>query len=186
MTDPFQLLIDDHNRVRQLYSQFENTRSFDEKRRIMNDIIREIAIHSSVEERVIYPLIQKWMPKGQYLYETATTDHQVVKEILYGFDKNSNTDWEQINTDLFVKNAKKFFNNLSEHLAEEETIIFPSLRNLLPKEKFNNLSTDILNAKSDAPTHIYPSAPSGGLAAKIVHPITGFVDTVKDTITGRP
>jgi hemerythrin-like domain-containing protein len=102
--------------------------------------------------------IVQYVPKGIFIHDTVTTDHQVVKEILYGFDKNRETSWELIDQQLYLLNAKKFFTNFSEHIQEEETLLFPTLRSLVPANILAQLPIQIQMAKEKAPARLQPSS----------------------------
>ena len=53
------LLKDDHNKVKGLFKQFENTDNRREKKKIVAETIMELKLHADVEEQIFYPAVRK-------------------------------------------------------------------------------------------------------------------------------
>jgi len=75
-----QLLRDDHKLVRALFAQYARAKN-GEKPQIAHRIIRELTIHSIIEERVIYPAFRAVFQDPQMIYE-AVEEHQLVRALL--------------------------------------------------------------------------------------------------------
>jgi hypothetical protein len=73
----------------------------------------------------------------------------------------------------------------AEHLTAEEKIYFPQLDAKMSQQEKALLYDHLVSSKKIAPTHAHPSRPDNPTIAKIVHPIAGAVDRIRDSITGR-
>lgn len=74
----------------------------------------------------------------------------------------------------------------TEHLDSEEREVIDPLRALLSSHDKERLYDDFTAARANAPTHPHPRAPQApALLAKILHPVAGAVDRVRDAVTGR-
>jgi hypothetical protein len=74
---------------------------------------------------------------------------------------------------------------LADHVKSEETEQFPQLRTHIPAEKLVELKDKVQTAKKLAPTRPHPAAPNNELFHKVVGPGVGFVDRLRDKLTGR-
>ena len=62
---------------------------------------------------------------------------------------------------------------------------FPQLRAALPREELVALAAKVEAAKKLAPTRPHPGAPNTKLFHKVVGPGVGFVDRLRDKLSGR-
>ncbi len=80
-----QLLRDDHKLVRSLFAQYAKA-SNGEKPQIAHRIIRELMIHASIEERVVYPAFRAVFQDPHIMYE-AVEEHQLMHGLLEKLNK---------------------------------------------------------------------------------------------------
>ena len=59
MPDALQLLRDDHKKVKDLFKQFEDSDDKAEKKRICDEVIMELDVHTRIEEEIFYPAVLK-------------------------------------------------------------------------------------------------------------------------------
>lgn len=107
----------DHRKVELLFTQFEKT-SGKEKQIILDAILKELSIHATVEEELVYPIIAD---EDNDMAEEAEEEHHVVKLLL----------GELASIPANSESAKPKVKVLSElvmnHVKEEEHEIFPVL-----------------------------------------------------------
>ena len=53
------LLIEDHQKVRQLFQQVQQIRDNDEKKELFDQIDTELAVHAEIEETIFYPALEE-------------------------------------------------------------------------------------------------------------------------------
>ncbi len=82
--DALTLLIQDHANLKRLYEQYQTAGSdLAQKKTLSNQIIKEICIHSGIEESVLYPAMRhKLQPDGAKLADTAIQEHQKIERML--------------------------------------------------------------------------------------------------------
>jgi hemerythrin-like domain-containing protein len=78
--DVIQLLRDDHKLVRSLFARYAKA-SNGEKPQIAHRIIRELTIHATIEERVVYPAFRAVF-KDQHIIYQAIEEHHLVRVLL--------------------------------------------------------------------------------------------------------
>ncbi|KAJ3081251.1 hypothetical protein HK102_002475, partial [Quaeritorhiza haematococci] len=102
-------IIHDHREVAKLYEKYKLTPKIDldVRQRIVNSIIREIAMHSVSEEVNIYPLFERILTAGKELADGNRKEHQSVKNNLYKVD-GMNIDDEKFDETLALV-MKDFF-----------------------------------------------------------------------------
>ncbi|MGW5687969.1 hypothetical protein [Nonomuraea sp. NPDC003754] len=74
---------------------------------------------------------------------------------------------------------------IRDHVAEEEGELFPRLRSAADTEQLAELGRKVEAIKKMAPTRPHPSAPDTPPGNKIMGPLTGLIDRMRDTLSGR-
>ena len=133
--DAIALLQLDHKEVEQLFKEFEKLteRAHKSKEKIVNKVIRELAIHSAVEEMLFYPAVRTAALKAtvRSLKEAGETvlesleEHHVVKWTLSELEKMSSED------ERYDAKFKVLMESVRHHIEEEQDELFPKARRLL-------------------------------------------------------
>lgn len=113
------LLKKDHRKVEALFAQFAKARS--NKQNILDQIIKELSVHATVEEQLVYPLLAN-VDKLEDDTAEAYEEHHVVKMMLA----------ELADMSAFDKKVKPKVTVLQEmiqhHVQEEERELLPQLK----------------------------------------------------------
>src|SRR5437868_3629836 len=127
--DAIALLLHDHEEVEQLFRQFEKLteRAHKSKEKIALKIIRELAIHSAIEEMLFYPAVRTAALKANVrtLKEAADTvlesleEHHVVKWVLSELEDMKPED-ERYDAKMSV-----LMESVRHHVEEEQDELFP-------------------------------------------------------------
>ena len=83
--DAVALIKADHRKVEQLFSEFEEAgdRAYKTKQQLVEQIIKELEVHATVEEETYYPAVEAKAKKdGKELVAEAIEEHHVVKVLL--------------------------------------------------------------------------------------------------------
>jgi hemerythrin superfamily protein len=111
------MLREDHQKVKQLFDQFNDSTTTNEKRNIVPAALAALEIHATLEKEIIYPAWQEYM--AETLMDEALDEHDVVHALIKELKKISPED----------KRYTATFTVLSEHvrhhIQEEEGKIFP-------------------------------------------------------------
>ncbi len=110
-------LREDHQKVKQLFEEFEAATKNDMKQRIVDDTLAALQEHSYVEEKVLYPAFEPALDEGQ-LMDEALEEHHVVHLLIAELKKMSAGD------ERFDAKFTVLAENVRHHIKEEETQMF--------------------------------------------------------------
>lgn len=123
--DALDLLIADHNRVRGLFSRFQNAQEAErtaELRDLAATIRDELTVHTAIEEEIFYPEIRSVSDDVADLVDEGLQEHHVARillEEIQGLDADD---------DVFVAKVTVLIENVEHHAGEEEEDLFPKVR----------------------------------------------------------
>jgi hemerythrin superfamily protein len=121
------LLENDHDAVKALFEQFRAAKDEGDsrkKRRLYEQIDRELTVHSTIEEEVFYPAVKREGGEAVELTLEAREEHAVVKSIL------GQLRGQQPGDATFDAKMKVLMESVEHHIDEEEGDMFPEARKL--------------------------------------------------------
>jgi hemerythrin-like domain-containing protein len=143
--DAIALLKEDHQKVRGLLSELEETteRASDKREKLLATIEQELKIHTKIEEEIFYPAFRDAAQKkaDKDLYYEALEEHHVVDLVLPEI-KETDADSEE-----FGAKAKVLKDLVEHHAEEEETEMFPRAQKLMDREELLRLGGELAKAK---------------------------------------
>jgi hemerythrin superfamily protein len=178
--DAITLLKDDHKSVEKLFKRFDKAgdEAFVEKRRIVDSIVEELSIHAAVEEQFFYPVVRATVPDTDDLALESLEEHHIVKWVLDELDGMDPHD------ERFDAKVTVLIENVRHHVTEEESELFPKVRDELGRAALAELGDALEQAKQVAPTHPHPRSPDTPPANVIVGAAAGVADRITDTVSG--
>jgi hemerythrin superfamily protein len=184
--DAIALLQHDHQEVEQLFRQFEKLtgRAHKSKQKIARKVIRELAIHSAIEEMLFYPAVRTAALKAtvRTLKEAGDTvlesleEHHVVKWTLSELQDMKPED------ERFDAKFTVLMESVRHHVEEEQDELFPKVRRLLGKDVLEELGTRMEKAKALAPTRPHPRAPDQPPGNLVAGTMSAVMDRAKDMV----
>jgi hypothetical protein len=121
-THAIAILVKDHDRVKDLFDQFEKEESGARKEKIIGEALTELKIHAAIEEEIFYPAVRKALEKD--LMNEADEEHHVARVLIAELDRDRRGDDH--------RDAK--FTVLAEsvrhHIKEEEGEMLPKAKGL--------------------------------------------------------
>mmetsp|Transcript_6072 Transcript_6072/g.10472 ORF Transcript_6072/g.10472 Transcript_6072/m.10472 type:complete len:169 (+) Transcript_6072:72-578(+) len=144
----FDMLLEDHNRVRTLLSKFDEAKSHGEKETIIEQVAKEIIAHDFLERTIVYPCLAIQVEKGVELTQHSVKEHEQVEDLVEKAEKIKHHPERKQALDLMHKLRDLFLH----HIEEEEKELFPKLREHIKGHQLKLISEDIINAKPNAPT----------------------------------
>lgn len=169
--DAITLLKSDHKSVERLFKRFEKaTKAGGESRKaIVAEIIRELSVHAAIEERVFYPSIRAEVEDVEDTVLEGLEEHHIVKWTLAELEGMSESD------ERFTAKVTVLIEAVRHHVEEEETEMFPEVREALGRKRLAEIGAKLEAAKRTAPTHPEPrkpdeppaNLPAGGLPPAI-------------------
>ena len=143
--DAIALLKADHERVRGLLADLENTteKAGSKREKLLATIEQELKVHTKIEEDVFYPAFFDACQKSddKELYYEAIEEHHVVDLVLPEL-KQADPSTEQ-----FAAKAKVLKDLVEHHAGEEESEMFPRARTLMDREELIRLGGELAQAK---------------------------------------
>ena len=126
--DAISLLTADHNRVRGLFTRFQNAHESKDTATMAElgpEILTELAVHATIEEEIFYPAVSE---ASEEIHETVTEgieEHNVVKRL--------SAEVETLSPDDETWEAKMMviIENVEHHAGEEEEELWPKVRGAL-------------------------------------------------------
>ena len=119
--DAIALLRADHQRVSDLYEQYEKARSTAKKRELVATICQELSIHAQVEEEIFYPAVKAAL-KDKELVPEAQVEHATLKELIAQV-RDKEPDGE-----MFDAKIKVMSEYTKHHVKEEQNEMFPKAK----------------------------------------------------------
>jgi hemerythrin superfamily protein len=120
--DAVELLKADHQKVKQLFQQFESG-SDEQKEQVFREIVKELQIHTQVEEEVFYPAVHDI---DSEMAAEAVEEHNIVDFIIGEMEKLSPED------EAYKAKFTTLKENIEHHIEEEEGEMFPEAKEKLP------------------------------------------------------
>ncbi len=111
-------LREDHQKVKQLFEEFESASDDGDKQRIVENAIKALQEHSYIEEKVLYPAFERAVDEDQFIDE-AFEEHHVVHLLIAELKKMTPGD-ERYDAKFTV-----LAENVRHHIKEEEGAMFP-------------------------------------------------------------
>lgn len=119
MADPFAALKQDHREVEQLFDQYQQSGDLAVARRIA----RELTVHATVEEELIYPMLATKVDGN--LANEARAEHDEAKRLIKRIEAADGAD------DELTSVVEELQKSVQHHVAEEEAEVFPRLEAVL-------------------------------------------------------
>jgi hemerythrin superfamily protein len=121
--DAITILVDDHKKVKGLFEKFDalSDRSTANKKKVSDQICRELTVHTEIEEQLFYPAVRGPIKDGDMMDE-AIVEHASAKELISEIRDMDPGD------DLYDAKIKVLSEQIEHHVEEEETEMFPEVR----------------------------------------------------------
>lgn len=177
--DVVDILTTDHQEVMELIGQIWDSTDSEQRRDLADTVISELVRHSVAEEMYVYPAMRKHLPDGDEAVEHDTSEHKEIEATLKKLESADPNDA------VFSELLRSLEATLRDHIDDEESDQFPSLRARIPHEQLVEIGHKVETAKKIAPTRPHPMSPNNQVFHKLVGPGVGLVDRLRDKLTGR-
>ena len=142
--DAFKLLEEDHEKVKKLLKEADDTteRGVKTREELFARIKQEMLVHETLEEELLYPTLKEHDKTKEVSLE-GYEEHHVVNEIMAELEETPVDD---------EKWAAKFAvmkENVEHHIEEEEEEMFKKGRQVLDQEKINALGERMQQRKKE-------------------------------------
>jgi len=134
------LLKQDHENVKQLFRDADETHDAKRKKELFDQIETELEIHTHIEETVFYPAMEQH-EELKTLVAEARDEHDEVKELLEDMESMTPEDEE------FESSLQDLIESVEHHVEEEEQEMFPKARQIVGDKALEDLGRQLEAAK---------------------------------------
>jgi len=138
----FTLLKADHKKVSAIFEKLEPTteRGVKTRAELFAKLKEELEVHTSIEERFLYPALEKADETHDIALE-AVEEHGVVKQLLAELDDLA------VDDETWGAKLKVLQENVEHHVEEEEGEMFKKAKQVLSEEEQEALGARMERAK---------------------------------------
>jgi hemerythrin superfamily protein len=131
----------DHNKVNTLFTQIFATNDPQKIQEYFGQIYKDLLAHSIAEEKVVYPAVRPFYGEGdtKELY-----DEQAHFRVLLDELKATSPSAPE-----FKDKVKKLMDEVGDHIRQEESTMFATIRNNFSTEQSEQLATQFKSVKSE-------------------------------------
>jgi hemerythrin superfamily protein len=176
--DAIMLLKQDHKTVEGLFRRFEQAgdRAYTTKRRLVDKMIEELSVHSSIEETVFYPATREARQETEDEVLESLEEHHLVKIVLSELESMDPKD------ERFDAKVTVMMENVRHHVGEEEHELFPQVRSAMGRKELQELGGRLEEARRTAPTRPHPRSPDEPPGNLVATPVAAVLDAAKDAM----
>ena len=128
--DPIVLLETDHRRFEKLLEDGEKSteRAAKGRAELLETLAAELTVHEALEEQILYPALKPHTESRQIVLE-GFEEHHVADVIIKELRSVATSD------EKWGAKFKVLKENITHHIQEEERMMFPTARGVLPREE---------------------------------------------------
>ena len=119
--NPVQMILDDHERVRQLFQQFQQADDEQRKQQIADQVLMELTVHANLEEEIFYPAMRQKASgsEDQQMVQEAYQEHSEARALIQQLQGMQASDPQ------FTTLFQQLQQDIEHHVQEEETEMLP-------------------------------------------------------------
>ncbi len=157
---------------RELLGLTERLAASPEDRDVASVLVATLSRHLAAEEQYLYPAVRTAVPGGEQLADRELAEDQAILECLRDLERTGD------GRDLLADAVRR-------HVAADAEELLPLLEQMVPTEDLVRLGNRFETAEEAAPTRPHPSTPSTPPWNKVVDPLVGVADKIRDVISSR-
>lgn len=138
--DAFAVLVDDHQKVMQVFQQIERTQDRNRRLELGRQLKIALTAHALGEESVVYPAL---LATGRPLAEVQEMfeEHAMMKVSLYNLEAVPADD------PRWMEQVTALRRNIEEHVRTEEGVEFPALRQAMNPQQIQTLTRLVMQER---------------------------------------
>ena len=141
--DALTLLKTDHDKVKRLLAQLEQTDGDGKREELFATIKGEMTVHEIIEEEIFYPEL-KTHPKAKDIVLEGYEEHHVVDELM------GELEGLPVEDERWGPKAKVMKENIEHHIGEEEGDMFDAARRVFDEDELDELGSRMETRKTEA------------------------------------
>lgn len=139
------LLKDDHDKIKKLMVDGQRKTEDEPKsrRRIFEEIKRDMTVHEQIEEQIFYPALRSH-PKAKGMVLEGIEEHNVVDTIMGDLEMTEPDD------EYWAAKFKVMREDIEHHIGDEENEMFPTARQIFSTDELDDLGGQMQQMKQEA------------------------------------
>lgn len=177
--DAIQIVKRDHRAVEKLFKQLERAERAGrtaELGRVVERLVRELSVHATIEEQILYPALRRADPALDAEVLEALEEHHLQKLTLLELDGMRPEE------ERYGAKARVLMQGVRHHVAEEERDLLPRLRKAFAPRELRELGTLLEEARKGAPTRPHPGAPDTPPGNLLAGAVAALLDRGRDAL----
>jgi hemerythrin superfamily protein len=171
--DVIDILLTQHGRVRELFSEVKSTDG-EHKKQVFDELRALLAVHETAEEMILRPVSAK--VAGSEIAEARNEEESEANKVLAALEKMD------VASADFDRQLAEFEKAVNLHAENEESQEFPRVREGIDADQRAKMGAALVAVESFAPTHPHPSTAGSPAAQWAVGPFASIVDRTKDAL----
>jgi hemerythrin superfamily protein len=143
----------------------------------VDQVTIELVRHSVAEEAEVYPAVKDKVSAAEA--ERAKQEHAEAEQTMKRLESLQPQD------PSFDDELATLMREIREHVAEEESEMFPHMRQVFSRQELLDLGGRVQAVKKLAPTRPHPSAPDEPPGDLLLGPVVGLFDRFRDAVSRR-
>jgi hypothetical protein len=139
--DALKLLKDDHDKVKKMLDELDQTteRAVKTREELFTKVKAELVVHEAIEEEIFYPALKQHAEAKDIVLE-AFEEHNVVDMVMGEIEQTPFDD------EIWKAKFTVMKENLEHHIKEEEGEMFKQARSVFDKERLERLG-ELMHAR---------------------------------------
>jgi hemerythrin superfamily protein len=137
-----EMLKEDHKKVSDLFAKVEATESEKQHQELFEQIKAELETHTHIEETILYPALEQHEELKDLVLE-AYEEHKQVKTLIREIGRLSD------GSEKFDAKLKVMGENVEHHVEEEESEMFPKIRQHFSEQQLVQMGQELEAAKKE-------------------------------------
>ncbi|HZM76684.1 MAG TPA: hemerythrin domain-containing protein [Candidatus Limnocylindrales bacterium] len=168
------VLSEEHLKLQALSSELATTSSTSDH---VDVLTAWVSRHLSAEQRYLYPVVRELLPEGERLIEEELNQDQVILRRLAALRSAPPRSFPQL--------ADELVTDLRRHAYAAARDILPRLEELTHDDDLISLGDLVTEAAASAPTRPHPHTPDRPPWNRMIDPLVGAVDRMRDRVSHR-
>jgi hemerythrin superfamily protein len=124
MANAAQLIRKDHKKVEGLIKRFTQAKNAEARKRIANQVLEELEVHTKLEEEIFYPAVRRELHEEEMLDE-AQSEHDQARQLMHELMTMDGADG------TFDEKFSELVERIQHHVEEEEGELLPAVEDSL-------------------------------------------------------
>jgi hemerythrin-like domain-containing protein len=147
MPNPMFIIKEDHEKVKSLFASYDRLEDEveDDKKDLADQILKELTIHSRMEEKYFYPKLKEKIDADHPMpVDEAVAEHHAAKVLMLELKVMP------VNSETYDAKMGVLEDNIMAHIEEEETELLPQAEEVFSTEELEEIGMEMEKYREDA------------------------------------